>query len=99
MEVVEDLRVDEERDIEYDGSRERGRPVGLLPGDDEGEREEEKQEEHEAEEAEMTDEAYYGVEMIERAHRSLRRLDEVSEADGRGEGDVEESEPLRPFHR
>ena len=42
MEVVEDLRVDEERDIEYDGSRERGRPVGLLPGDDEGEREEEK---------------------------------------------------------
>ena len=73
MEVVEDLRVDEERDIEYDGSRERGRPVGLLPGDDEGEREEEKQEEHEAEEAEMTDEAYYGVEMIERAHRRYLR--------------------------
>ena len=45
----------------------------------------------------MTDEAYYGVEMIERAHRRLRRLDEVSEADGRGEGDVEESEPLRPL--
>lgn len=45
----------------------------------------------------MPDKAYDRVEVIKRAYRRLRRLDEVPDADGRGQGNIEKSEPLRPL--
>jgi len=59
----------------------------------------EQQEEHEAGEAEVACQADERVEVIKRAYRRLRRLDEVPDADGRGQGNIEKSEPLCPFNR